>query len=152
MTSEFESNKHVKHGQFKVQFIEQDTGNSVDYLVNPLTQDELAEEWRLVLPSDKDNTTVHHFNIYLSQLPWHLWKSLKTLYDENGDMCYETIRDNIYHYTVKPSKYDDLVIQLYHLVMCKNPKKHVIQEVYNELEQYRVKGWIMLKAKYVLST
>lgn len=152
MASEIESNKHIKHGQFKVQFIEQDTDNLVDYLVNPLTQEELAEGWRLVLPSDKNDATIHHFNIYLSQLPWHLWKSLKPLYDEDGNMCYETIRDNIYHYTVKPSKYDDLVLQLYRLVMCNSPIKQTIQKVYNELEQNRVKGWVMLKAKQLLST
>ncbi len=156
MSTQVSSDKHtetssLKHGQFKVQLLNQDN-ELQDFIINPLTQEELADGWNLVLPRETKDSTIHHFSVYLSQLPPHLWSFLKTVYDENGSEHYGTIRDNIYHYSIKSSKYDDLVLKLYKLVMQDFPCKDAVGKLYSQLEQQRVKGWVMIRAKKYLSS
>jgi hypothetical protein len=133
----------VKQGYFNVKM---KSGNEmVNVTVPPLTQHELSDGWRLVLPRQTKKSYVHHFSIYLSQLPPHLWSKLRS---SNMKMeNYNTIKDNIYHYTVKKSNSDEALVELYHELMKTTPNKEVVTSCYSELEESSVKGWIMLKAK-----
>ncbi len=139
----------LKHGQFKVKM------KTVDHqyeeiVVDPLTQDEYAEGWNLVLPKETKKSTTHHFSIYLSQLPPHLWNAVRLEYDHDGNEHYSTIFDNIYNYTVRQSKSDSDVLKLYKLVTQNYPNLSNVEYLYKTLEQQRVRGWVMTRAKSLL--
>jgi len=139
----------LKLGQFKTKFKSLDN-TQVEHVVNPTTQEELAKGWRLVVPHKSKKSTIHHFSVYLSQLPPYLWKSLHTTNDHNTER-YKTIEDGIYQYTVKMSKHDDDIQTLYKLVMEQYPDKAEVSKVYDYLEKHRIKGWVMLRAMNVLA-
>jgi hypothetical protein len=144
----------LKHGQFKARFENFSNGEKTFefHVINPLTQEELAEGWKMVLPRPKLDSTIHHFNVYKSQLPFHLWKKLKGFHNEDNEEEYSDIRNKIYTYSVKPSKYDDLVTELGRCVLARNPNLSRIRELTNELEQHRVKGWVMIRARTLLES
>ncbi len=144
-----QNEKGFKHGQFKVT-LKTLENKSYDYVINPLSQDELADGWRLVLPKRGRKSTVHHFSIYLSQLPPYLWKFLQTSWTDNVEY-YDTINDGIYQYTVKMSKHDEDIRKLYKLVMNQCPDKEKIAPLYDHLEKQRVKGWLMICASNILN-
>ena len=143
-TQQSQNENNLKHGQFKVKSKNTD-GDMVETVVNSLNQEEMADGWRLVLPRKQSNSTVHHFSVYLSQLPEHLWKYLSKSNNEN-DEHYLPINDNIYQYSVKISKYDDEIQQLYNNIMNPYHDKNQIAQLYNHLEKQRVKGWLMIRA------
>jgi hypothetical protein len=146
-----QSKEHgLKHGQFKVKMRTIDNEYE-EVVVDPLTQDEYAEGWNLVLPRETKKSTTHHFSVYLSQLPPHLWHTVRTEYTEDGNEQYATIFDNIYHYTVKQAKSDKDVFKLYKLVSQPYPDLNNVEKLYKSLEQQRVKGWLMTRAKYLLN-
>lgn len=130
-------------GQFKVILITNNK-NLIECNVLPLTPIEVANNWKIILPKVKHRTTIHHFNIYLSELPPHLWKSFSI----NG--YYNTIKDHIYQYSIKKNKYDSDIIKLYKLIMYNTTDKQNINDLYIKLKQNNIKGWIMLKAKHIL--
>ena len=80
MLSQWPSTDNFKLGQFKTSYVVND--EKVELLIDPLSQNDMAEDWRLVLPSINRTSTRHHFNIYLSQLPQHLWYKL---FQENNN-------------------------------------------------------------------
>jgi len=142
----------LKHGQFKVNLVNDNDKSITEHIVSSLTQEELADGWNLVLPREMKKSTVHHFSVYLSQLPPHLWKYLRTERSEqDNSQHFSTIRDNIYHYSIKSSKYDDDVQKLYNLIVQNVPCKEAISNVYTLLEQQRIKGWVMIRAKKFLN-
>lgn len=140
----------LKHGQFKVRMLTKDNQYE-DHIVDPLTQDEYAEGWNLVLPKETKKSTTHHFSVYLSQLPPHLWHTVRLEYDHEGNEHYATIFDKIYNYTIRQSKSDNDVLRLYKLVTLNNPNLQKVENLYKLLEQQRVKGWVMTRAKSLLN-
>lgn len=140
----------LKHGQFKVQMRTLDNETS-EHIVNPPTQEDYAEGWNLILPRERKNSTTHHFSIYLSQLPPHLWKLIRAQHNEEGSDQYAKIFDNIYHYTVKKAKTDNEVLELYKLVTKQYPDREQVTSLYKSLEQQRVKGWVMIRAKNIMN-
>ncbi len=140
----------LKHGQFKVQMKTHDK-QTFEYVVNPPTQEDYADGWNLVLPRERKNSTTHHFSVYLSQLPPHLWNSVRTEYNEDGSEQYAKIFDKIYHYTVKQAKTDPDVFELYKLVTKQYPDRDQVAKLYKSLEQQRVKGWVMIRAKNIIN-
>jgi hypothetical protein len=154
MSNKSESNQSkehgLKHGQFKVKMKTVDNQYE-EHVVDPLTQDEYADGWNLVLPKETKNSTTHHFSIYLSQLPPHLWNAVHLEYDRDGNEHYATIFDNIYNYTVKQSKTDNDVLRLYKQVSQNYPNLNKVEYLYKTLEQQRVKGWVMTRAKSLLN-
>lgn len=151
-TVKSENKSGLKHGQFRTGFKEIGNGetNTRWEVINPLTQEELAEGWRVVLPNPKSQSTIHHFNVYKSQLPFYLWKKLRSFHNADHEEEYEDVQDRIYTYSVKYSKYDDLVTMLGRATMLMYPDLDRIRELYNELEQHRVKGWVMIRARTLL--
>lgn len=129
----------LSHGQFHI-------GN---FLVSPLTQEQIADGWNLILPNATKKATSHHFSLYLSQLPPHLWSKL-TVNKKNPEMYY-AVKDKIYIYSVKVSKHDSDVRELFSLVNMRVPNKVKIAKKFEILQNARVKGWVMIKAENILN-
>jgi hypothetical protein len=136
----------LKLGQFKTTMIVDNIKNIV--LINPLSQNELAEDWQLVLPTTKKTRAKYHFNVYLAQLPQHLWHHLM----QDSNEYYRLIKDNIYTYSVKVSETDDYLCRLYELLNTVDYRVHIeeINNLYSNLYKENVRGWIMIKAKNLL--
>jgi hypothetical protein len=139
----------LKHGQFITTMKTKDN-HKVQHTVDHLTQEELADGWRLVMPRVRKDSTIHHFSIYLSQLPPYLWAQLRENHSSDEEH-YEPINDSIYQYSVKPSKHDSKITELYKQVMKTHPDRERVSGLYKYLEEQRVKGWIMIRAKQILS-
>lgn len=137
---------HLKLGQFQV-FLNID-GVLTPQLVNTLSQKEIADGWKLVLPTRYNNSTVHNFNIYLSQLPPHLWNKLN--YNVYNNVENKKIHDNIYQYSIKKTKHDNDIYKLYNELLKNVPDKHVIRDLYNYLNENHVNGWLMYRCASML--
>lgn len=140
----------LKHGQFKVFFKTFDKG-TLEYVINPPTQEELADGMRIIVPRRYKYSTIHHFSIYLYQLPPYLWKALRICQTNNTEH-YIPIDDGIYQYSVKISNNDDNIQKLYNLIMKHYPDKSQVTNLYNHLEKQGVKGWLMISARKIIST
>lgn len=140
------------HGQFFVydRFPENVT---VERLVNPLTQEELADGWKMVLPRPSKNRPVHHYSISLSYLPEHLWKYLKLYTNADGVTQYRVLKDKVYHYSVKHTPYDYLLLNLYKAVTNKTTNHKRIRDLlnYTDLQNYKHNGWLMIRARKMVS-
>jgi len=132
-----------------------------DVVISPLNQEELADGWRLVLPRSKPSNKQHMFNVQLSQLPEHLWRHVNTdrTYkservnsndEQESETYYMPISDGIYTYNVKVTEYDNLLFELFNLVTSKHPNVEQIRTAVENLEQLRVKGWLMIRARRLL--
>jgi hypothetical protein len=139
----------LKHGQFTAVF--KTDKDSYTQTVSPLTQEDIAEGWRLVLPQRGNTATVHHFSVYLSQLPFHLWRDLKTNWNDEKQDHYLPINDGIYQYSVKTSPHDKDIKRLYRLSFNYHRNKDEIIRLYNHLEEQRVKGWLMIHVKNIIT-
>jgi hypothetical protein len=140
------NNDKLKLGQFKTTMIVDNIKNVV--LINPLSQNELAEGWQLVLPTANKIKSKSHFNVYLAQLPYHLWHHLM----QESCEYYRLIKDNIYTYSVKVSETDSYLFRLYELLNTVDYRVHIkeINNLYSDLYKENVRGWIMIKAKNLL--
>ena len=122
-----------------------------EYVLNHLTQEELADGWNLVVPKVRATSTQHHFSIYLSQLPSQYWKFLSVGVDYEGREYYKDIKDGIYTYSIKMSKYDNDIKQLYNHLQKVNYDTRQLRKLYEKLLMNRVKGWIMIQTKNLLN-
>ena len=144
----------LKHGEYKIKLTHLDHNNKInliDAVVKPLTQEELADGWLQVLYNQKKEM-VHHFSIYLSQLPMNLWSKVRRTHttDKNKDY-YQKIKNSNYHYTIKYSSNDELILELYKNVMSKTSDLNKIRRLYKELDENRVKGWLMIRARRMIT-
>lgn len=137
----------LKHGQFYVHHKNKD-GEKTKVLVNPPTQEEIAEGWSLILPSAKKDSTIHHFSVYLSQLPPHLWKRVRVDHTKSDSYC--EITDNIYKYSVRMSKHDNEIRRLYSLMQSRYLNIEEITQQFKTLQNSRVKGWVMIQAHRIM--
>lgn len=151
-TSESNQVESVKlsHGQFVVRD-RLPENVVVERLINPLTQEELADGWRMVLPRSSKTRPVHHHSVYLSQLPEHLWRYLKLYTNSDGVEQFRVLRDKIYHYSVRRTSYDRLLLELYREVTRQDryPNPERVRGLLNnsDLQNYKHGGWLMLRAK-----
>ena len=130
----------LKLGQFYIMIENQ------DYIINTLSQDDIALGWKTILPKPNSRTTTHHFNIYLSQLPPHLWSHYQRV--KSTGVSQITLRDRIYHYSIKQSKYDDILVKLFNELSKKYPNRNNISQIYNQLDHQKIRGWIMIRVRY----
>lgn len=137
----------LKHGQFYVYNTTLD-GKENKILINHPSQEDIAEGWSLVLPRARKDSTIHHFSVYLSQLPPHLWN--RVMVDHSKSDSYHEITDNIYKYSVRMSKHDNEVRRLYSLMQAKYLNLEEIAQQFKILQSARVKGWVMIKAHRIL--
>jgi hypothetical protein len=135
-------------GQFYVYVLNNDI--KTKELINPLSQNELAHGWSLVLPRVNSKTRIHHFNIFLSHLPEHLWNQLHDNHTSN--LYYNVITDKIYRYSVKKSENDNKLKELYNNVMNRKFNSDRIKELYTSLKNNNVKGWLMIRVSMLLNT
>ena len=154
MTTETIKPEGLKHGEYKIRMNHIDNEKKItliEGIVKPLTQEELADGWLQVLYGQKKNM-IHHFSIYLSQLPMNLWSKAKRTYtsDKNKDY-YKKIKISNYHYTIKYSSNDELIFELYKNVMSRTHDLNKIKELYKKLDENRVKGWLMIRARKMIS-
>jgi hypothetical protein len=149
MIAETTTSQSLKHGEYKVTIKKIDSHNDIIsevVTVKPLNQEDLANGWLRVKPKKKD--IIHHFSIYLSQLPSNLWKKVRRSFskDKTSDY-YIKIKHGNYHYSIKNSPNDEMIFELYRNIMSSTPNIKKIKDIYKELNNNRVKGWIMIKAE-----
>jgi hypothetical protein len=137
----------LKHGQFYVYHKNKD-GERTKVLVNAPTQEDIAEGWSIILPRARKDSTIHHFSVYLSQLPPHLWNRVQVDYTKSDS--YREITDNIYKYSVRMSKHDNEVRRLYSLMQSTCLNMEEITQQFKALQSARVKGWVMIRAHRIM--
>ncbi len=163
----YENNYNSVYGSFKVLYSGSDTIPPKEYIVKPLTQKELAEGWRLVLPYPKHRTKIfnnrdgtisrkkypiyNRFNVNLAQLPNHLWDKLKFNYTD-GKLTHFTARDRRYIYIVEPTVVDNEIRELREYVntMSNTNSYNRVIELLQILNDNNIYGWVIIKAKKLL--
>lgn len=144
-----DQNHGLKHGEYKIKVKKINSHNDIiteEAIVKPLSQEDLAIGWLRVKSKKKD--VIHHFSIYLSQLPSNLWGKVRRSYskEKNSDYYFK-IKNGNYHYTIKNTPNDELVFELYKNIMSNTPNTNKIKDLYKELINNRVNGWLMIKAQ-----
>jgi len=166
-----------KYGSFNVEidyYSEYGKKNTKTHTVSPLSQQELVNEWRLVLPKKKikkvqrendsgrdinvRKTNERFFKINLAQLPPHLFSKLKNIY-RGEDFLHYTARDNCYIYIVNPTPVDNEIrilfkfCQLYNNSFQKltDEEKEDVKNCISLINEYEIKGWVVMKANRLFS-
>jgi len=138
--------KNGKKKKLKISNISEKSINDIPdyYIANPLSQTELAEGWKLLLPKNKN--IIHHFTINLLQLPSHLWKKI-IKYNEYDFI----IKDRIYEYSIIESEYNDTILNLYYELFINKKKDYkLINELYDILIDSKLKGWLLEYTKNII--
>jgi hypothetical protein len=113
-----------------------------------LSQEDLAEDWRIVMNKRyKENIEI---DIYLSQLPPHVWNKLpmhlwNILPNDN------IIIDKLFKYKIIKTSHDNKVLDLYNEIISKYKNLKVIEELYKYCLSVNISGWIMIKTKNILN-
>lgn len=121
-----------------------------DVVCKPLTQEELADGWQLVLPKSSKTQPIHHFSVTLAQLPPYLWRYYRKDFQEDGKEFFPIIKDGIYYYSVNQTKYDDVLRELFGLMNKRQPDRNEVKRLLDQLEN-QVSGWLVIKARNYLS-
>ena len=116
--------------------------NFKDYRIDPLTEDELKENWIRVLPKSllvknkefNNNVKVNSnnkkykrirkyytFELSLLELPNNLFKNLRRNYN-NGKFINYTVNNRIFRYLVFPTDFDDEIFELRRMINTKSNK------------------------------
>lgn len=136
------------------------------------TQKELAEGWRVVLPNNnmviksteetkdsegnvvkkhtRENKEIYN-EVNLAQLPPHLYPKFLR---KNSGTDNIIVFDKIYKFRVNKTPHDDMIQELYKLVLVKYPtvsQMKKISELVEVLEANNVSGWLLIRAKEMLS-
>lgn len=151
-------------GSFQKTFYSNDVSNkkAVTKRFHYLTQDELTDGWKIVLPirnmrykKDKDGNDILDKNnkkfstnyiytneVTLAQLPEYLWKYVK-----NG-----VVYHNFYKFVVKETPFDEDIKKLNSLIK-KLPDVDFfsVNELVVKLEKNGVDGWLINRAKKFIS-
>ena len=137
-------------GKFKVK-IKYSNGNKYEQEFAKLSQEELADGWIQVLPRINKINEIHHFNISLAELPPHLWKYLNLTSLLNNDDNIITISDKIFRYSIQKIEHNIIIYNLYLEINSRYGNNNKILELYNYCKNNKIHGWIMIKAKQILS-
>jgi len=147
--------------------------NFKDYRIDPLTEDELKENWIRVLPKSllvknkefNNNIKVNSnnkkykrirkyytFELSLLELPNNLFKNLRRNYN-NGKFINYTVNNRIFRYLVFPTDFDDEIFELRRMINTKSNKfnKVRISKIVANLKNNGLSGWILSKAEDILS-
>tara|TARA_Y100000590_G_scaffold80432_1_gene89314 strand:- start:4156 stop:4668 length:513 start_codon:yes stop_codon:yes gene_type:complete len=160
-----------KYGSFdvEIEYCDEDMKKTKTYTVSPLSQQELSNGWRLVLPKKKyinvtrknDNnedvvvrkTNESFFKINLAQLPAHLFYKLNDIY-RKGEFSQYTARDKCYVYIVNPTPVDNEIkilfrfCQLYDngIRQFTDEEKEKIRNSISIVNENEIKGWVIMRA------
>jgi hypothetical protein len=135
------------------------SNNNSQLVIKPLSQNDLADGWRLVVPliksmkkdiiDDKGNkvhqviSNLYRSKINLAQLPYHLWKKCTKL--NNGNI---RVRDNSHHYNIEPTSVDESIIKLGTILHSSYDinKTENVKKLLNILKENDVYGWVVISA------
>ena len=138
-------------------------------LIKPLSQNDLAVGWRLVVPrvrritktykDDHDNVVSKQgYNIYrskvnLAQLPYYLWSKSRVLriinqFTKLEDSPSIRVNDMSHHYFITPTNVDQEIKELVSLINkpFDNTYKETISNLVNILKDNNVYGWPVIIA------
>ena len=140
--------------------INNEKSSKIFKLIKPLSQNELAGGWQLVVPKIKYNrnrkyeentddsiikkqSNIYRSKINMSQLPFHLWKKTRKL--NNGN---KKVFDNSHLYYIENTNVDDEIYELTDIIMrpynISNSSKVI--ELLNVLKDNDIYGWIVIQA------
>ena len=165
-----------KYGSFDVEVDYYDEGKKYTktHVVSPLSQQELGNGWRLVLPKKKminvikkndenedvsvRKTNESFFKINLSQLPPYLFSKLRNIY-RGGQLSQYTARDNSYVYIVNLTPVDNEIRKLFRycetydncMTSFSDSDKQEIRECLSAVNEHEIKGWVAMKANRLFS-
>ena len=110
-----------------------------------LSQEDIAEGWKIFFKRKKYKKNIET-NIYLSQLPPHLWDKVN---NSNNNI----IVDKIFKYNLIRTQHDDKVLELYNEIKLNYSQRNIdlIKELYKYCSSINISGWIMIKAKEILN-
>ena len=120
--------------------------NEVKYL----TQNELAEGWKQIVPNRVDKKLVNHFSVTLAFLPEQFWIRLKKI-RSSGDDSYKVIVDGITRYTIIETNQDDTMISLYYELLSNKPNINLLNKYINDLDVSQHTSWLVLRAKHYIN-
>jgi predicted PilT family ATPase len=158
-----------KYGSFMSK-IKCSDGTFNEYTIKPLSQNEIAQGWQLVLPkrkkimvkyetdegenAERKTTNEFYFKINLAQLPRHLFENIKPVY-KNGEFSHYRACDRIYNYVIRPSTVDDEIRELVTFLnknedsvtnISNNMKSHY-QQCYQRIVDADIYGWVVFLCK-----
>lgn len=166
-----------KYGSFDVEincYIEEEGKTTQIHTVSPLSQQEIANGWRLVLPKKRminiikknennedvsvRKTNESFFKINLAQLPAHLFKNLTNIY-RRGEFSQYIARENCYVYIINPTPVDKEIKKLFRFIQLHDmgvitfteDEKEEIRTCVSTLNEHEIKGWIVMKANRLFS-
>ena len=140
------------------------------HTVNPLSQQELGNGWRLVVPKKRNRivtvksdsgenikirkTNESFFKINLAQLPPYLFNNLKTIYKKDENVSYRA-RDRSYVYLVQSTPVDQEIRKLFNYCNkyencvnnLNNEQITEIKECLQKLDDEEINGWVVSKSK-----
>ena len=139
----------------------------VERKIRHLNDEELANDWRLVLPNfilrkaKKDNDMnkkirydrywkFHKFSVHLGQVPYHLMSKIKKVYNEEKVVGYY-VREKIYEYKITLTNVDKEILTLAKILKSPCPKRDRVSELKQIIQSQGIKGgWVLLKASKFL--
>ncbi len=165
--SDYESNKKTESKlkpKNKHEYIESDSANKQDrpkrkpnhfYIYNKfenkleevkyLSQKDLSEGWRQVMPRMNNKKLLNNFSITLCFLPDYLWSSLYKLKNKDGDYI---INDGARtRYTIIETNQDEIMINLYNELKKQFPDVETLSAYINDLDESQHNSWLVLRAK-----
>jgi hypothetical protein len=126
-------------------------------IIEPLTPNDMVNDFHLVLPKRHSEFATHNICINLYDLPSHLWQYVRlplSIKSNNPPEYYQPIIDRIFTYNVKISSFDGELQKLHSLLLSANLNRQQIiqvQQLYDNLVQKSVKGWIMTRTHSILN-
>jgi len=120
--------------------------NEVKYL----TQNELAEGWKQVLPNRGNKKLINHFSVTLAFLPEQFWKKLIKI-KSNDTELYRVIVNGITRYTIIETNQDEIMINLFNELSFKNPDIKLLNKYVNELDTSQHSCWLVLRANHYIN-
>jgi hypothetical protein len=113
--------------------------------VKYLSQKELSEGWRQVMPRMHNRKLLNNFSITLCFLPDYLWSSLYKFKNNEGDYI---INDGARtRYTIIETNQDDIMINLYNELKKVRPDNETLLSYINDLDESQHNSWLVLRAK-----
>jgi hypothetical protein len=162
-----------KYGSFTAN-IKCSDGTFNEYTIKPLSQNQIAQGWRQVLPrrkkmvfkytndsgveKERNTSNEFYFKINLAQLPRHLYNKLRPVY-KNRELSHYHARDNIYNYIIHPTNVDDEIRELALFLNQNNDSvanitvdmKDHYRQCYQRIIEADVYGWVVFVCKHLFN-
>lgn len=161
-----------KYGSFRVT-VQMAEGQTEKHFVSPLSQNQIGEGWRQVLPKPysytvqykdddgkqvrKERTNRAYFKINMAELPPHLFSKMSPVYKQ-GNLSHYKVTERCYTYLVQLSPVDREIRELQHFVNNYNSdsyyeKKYLnyYRDLLTRVKENDISGWVVFKSQNILS-